>query len=74
MHCYHCQGGVKGLSGDQESRKVSPRDSEGQICVQERLGSRRVVFLVDSCMGSGVFFSFTLLMFLPTHTETSEGE
>lgn len=56
MHCYHCQGGVKGLSGDQESRKVSPRDSEGQICVQERLGSRRVVFLVDSCMGSGLFF------------------
>lgn len=36
MHCYHCQGGVKELSGEQESRKVSLRISEGQICVQER--------------------------------------
>lgn len=27
MHCYYCQGGVKGLSGERESRKVSPRQT-----------------------------------------------
>lgn len=67
--CYHCQRGVKELSGEQESRRVSPRISEGQIYVQK---SSRVVFLLDRCMGT--FFSFILLMFLPTHTETPEVE
>lgn len=55
MHCHHCQGGGKGFSGEQENRKVSPRDSEGQVCVLERLGSRRMVFLLDNCMGRRLF-------------------
>lgn len=68
MHCHHCQGEGKGLSGEQECRKVSPRDSEGQFCVQERLGSRRVVFLLDSCMGRGLF-SHLYCWFSCLHTQ-----
>lgn len=48
MHCYYCQGGVKRLSGEQESRKVSPRQT---------LKRRSVPW---KSLGAGVWFFYWL--------------
>ena len=56
MHCYYCQGGVKGLSGEQKSSKVRPRQTlKGRSVPRKGLGAGVWFFYWISVWESGLF-------------------